>query len=155
MEQTENEIHHHRGGIYNYFQGATIHNIVINGNMTKSGSEYYQERKEEKECASAERVVQVLRTCSDFIWGNAAYTVAYCACRDLYGWQDNASWFERQLILQGITMPEGTINATLSRNPYMKLHVGKWKENGAKERVLRLMDVFCERMDAEEETKSL
>ena len=31
------------GGIYNYFQGATIHNLVINGNMTKNGSENFQQ----------------------------------------------------------------------------------------------------------------
>ena len=29
------------GGIVNYFQGATIHNLVINGNMTRRGREYY------------------------------------------------------------------------------------------------------------------
>ena len=29
------------GGIYNYFQGATINNLVINGNMTKNGTEHY------------------------------------------------------------------------------------------------------------------
>lgn len=152
MEQTEP--HHHHGGIYNYFQGATIHNIVINGNMTKNGNEHYQEPQDTKKSASAEKVGQVLRACSDFIWGNAAYTVAFCACRDLYGWQDNASWFERQMSLQGIALTEGTINATLSRNPYMKLHVDKWKENGAMERVLKLKDTFCKQMDGEEETKS-
>ena len=41
MEQEE-QPQHLSGGIYNYFQGATIHNIVINGNMTKSGAEHYQ-----------------------------------------------------------------------------------------------------------------
>ena len=29
------------GGIVNYFQGATIHNLVINGNMTRRGRERY------------------------------------------------------------------------------------------------------------------
>lgn len=29
------------GGIYNYFEGATIHNLVINGSMTKNGDEHY------------------------------------------------------------------------------------------------------------------
>lgn len=35
---------HHSGGIHNYFQGAIIHNMVINGNMNKSGSEHYHEK---------------------------------------------------------------------------------------------------------------
>jgi len=30
------------GSIVNYFQGATINNLVINGNMNKKGTEYYQ-----------------------------------------------------------------------------------------------------------------
>lgn len=39
MEPTETP--QQRGGIFNYFQGATINNLVINGNMTKSGTEHY------------------------------------------------------------------------------------------------------------------
>lgn len=39
MEQEETP--HHHGGIWNYFQGATIHNLVINGNMSRSGTESY------------------------------------------------------------------------------------------------------------------
>ena len=35
METTE-ETSHRQGGIYNYFEGATIHNLVINGNMSKT-----------------------------------------------------------------------------------------------------------------------
>lgn len=36
------------GGIVNYFQGATIHNIVINGNMNRSGTEHYSNKAEEE-----------------------------------------------------------------------------------------------------------
>lgn len=41
MELTESPAGQHSGGIFNYFQGATIHNLVINGNMSRSGTEYY------------------------------------------------------------------------------------------------------------------
>lgn len=41
MELTDSPTGQHSGGITNYFQGATIHNLVINGNMTKSGTENY------------------------------------------------------------------------------------------------------------------
>ena len=34
--------------IKNYFQGANINNLVINGNMTKSGTETYQNRSTEE-----------------------------------------------------------------------------------------------------------
>ena len=36
--EDEEDIKKQRGGIYNYFQGATINNLVINGNLNQSGS---------------------------------------------------------------------------------------------------------------------
>jgi hypothetical protein len=35
------------GGIFNYFQGATIYNLVINGTMNRSGSEHYASSPDE------------------------------------------------------------------------------------------------------------
>lgn len=80
----------------------------------------------------------------EYIWGNAAYTVLFCVCRDEYGWQDNASYFERQLSLLGINIPAGTLNAAISRNPYMRQPVGKWKALGVMERVMVLVERFRE-----------
>ena len=37
---------------------------------------------------------------------------------------------------------EGLVSNTFRNNPYMRLHVDKWKENGAKERVLRLVEAY-------------
>ena len=65
-------------------------------------------------------------------------------CRDEYGWQDNASYFERQLSLLGINIPAGTLNAAISRNPYMRQPVGKWKALGVMERVMVLVERFRE-----------
>lgn len=98
--------------------------------------------------ADSETVGRALAKCGALIWGNAAYAVAFCVCRDKYGWQDNASFFERQMELLGIHFPAGTVNATMSRNPYMKLHVDKWQENGAMERVLKLRDGLQSSIDA-------
>ena len=87
-------------------------------------------------------VSQALAKCGDYIWGNSAYAVPFCVCRDVYGWEDNASLFERKLELEGVELPPGTINTTINRNPYMKLPIFKWKDNGAKERVLKFKDEF-------------
>ena len=87
-------------------------------------------------------VSQALAKCGDYIWGNSAYAVPFCVCRDVYGWEDNASLFERKLELEGVEFPAGTINATINRNPDMKLPIFKWKDNGAKERVLKFKDEF-------------
>ena len=40
MEKEEN-MEMKKGGIINFFDGATINNMVINGNMTKSGTEHF------------------------------------------------------------------------------------------------------------------
>ena len=80
----------------------------------------------------------------EYIWGNAAYAVLFCVCRDEYGWQDNASYFERQLQLLEINIPPGTLNAAISRNPYMRQPLGKWKALGVMERVMVLVEKFRE-----------
>lgn len=87
-------------------------------------------------------VSQALAKCGDYIWGNSAYAVPFCVCRDVYGWEDNASLFERKLELEGVELPPGTINTTINRNPYMKLPIFKWRDNGAKERVLKFKEEF-------------
>ena len=80
----------------------------------------------------------------EYIWGHAAYAVLFCVCRDEYGWQDNASYFERQLQLLEINIPAGTLNAAISRNPYMRQPLGKWKALGVMERVMVLVEKFRE-----------
>lgn len=141
-----------RGGIVNYFQGATIHNIVINGNMSRSGTEYYAAQPSEATGeggeADAAQVAAALTRCRDYLWGNAAYAVAFCVCRDVYGWPNNAAGFERQMQLQGISMPPGTIHSAISRNRYMRMPVDKWEKNGAMQRVLAMKEQFMEQMEA-------
>ena len=60
----------------------------------------------------------------EYIWGNAAYAVLFCVCRDEYGWQDTA----------------------ISRNPYMRQPVGKWKALGVMDRVMVLVERFREQV---------
>ena len=99
--------------------------------------------KQDNEVQVSDRLIaRAITECRDFIWGNSAYTVVFCVCRDLCGWSDNASLFERKMAAEGIKFPQGTINAAMSRNPYMRLHVSKWGDNGAIERVLKFRDAF-------------
>lgn len=129
-----------------YVQGSYVDvhdNEVVNLSIDKAGKVVVGEGQQTgRREAGADIVKQVLSKCGAYIWGNSAYAVAFCVCRDEYGWQDNASYFERQMEQQGIPLPQGTINAALSRNPYMKLKTDKWDKNGAMERVLRLRDEF-------------
>lgn len=147
MEQEQP--HHHRGGIYNYFQGATIHNIVINGNMNKYGNEQYNISSDNRKQATPEQIIRALFLCKEngLIWGNAAYSVAFCVCRDEYSQEDNAANFERLLSNGGIAITPGTINTAMNRNPWLKYHIDKWEEMGVAERALTLRDEFKEQME--------
>ena len=146
MESTEPT--QHRGGIFNYFQGATINNLVINGNMTKSGSEDYHNTggKETTGSVTAEQVVEAVKRCKGIFSTMSSYAIAFCVCRDLFQVGDNMASFERGLRENGIEITEGTIDTAVRRNPYMKYHVDKWGENGADERTLKRRDVFRKRM---------
>lgn len=147
METTEQTKRH--GGIYNYFQGATINNLVINGNMTKSAPDHFHNASSKSQnSVSGEQVVKALSLCKAYIWGNAAYSVIFCVCRDIYHMENNTSSFERMLNDCGIELPLGTINNAMSRNPWMKYHIDRWEENGVKERVLKLRDEFRTKIGA-------
>ena len=78
-------------------------------------------------------------------WASSAWTVAYCVLRDYCGYEDSIKEFERRA--KGMTLPPkleyrctaGTVQRTISNHPYMRLHIDKWKENGASTRELVLM----------------
>ena len=120
--------------------------IIINMNSGNAENVLHGNEKAKDEPAqeqvSMDVICSALNRCRAFMWGNAAYAVAFCVCRDLFGWQGNASLFERQLQQQGIDLPMGTINTAMSRNAYMRLNINKWDASDVMERVLRLRDEF-------------
>ena len=136
-----------------YISGTTINgNVIINMNAGNAennlhGNEVASKEMPQQEQVSMDVVCSALNRCKPFLWGNAAYAVAFCVCRDLFGWQDNASLFERQMQQMGFDFPSGTINAAFSRTPYLKLHVSKWNENGAMQRALKFRDEFMSQME--------
>lgn len=155
MESSETP-EQHMGGIYNYFQGATIHNIVINGNMNKNASESYS-RTEDKKGITPEQVIKALRNTPEFFSTHASYSIAFCVCRDLYNMGDNATQFERMLIEKGISIPLGTINNALSRKPFLRYNIYKWDEKNVTASVLKARDSFIEQIEnhmIKEETNS-
>ena len=145
------------GGIVNYFQGATINNLVINGNMSRSGTEYYgaeAQRTHTARKATTEEVVSAVTACTGFMWGPAAMAVIFGACRDIYDWTDNASQFERTMRMRNIYCPEGTVSNTFRHNPYMRSHVDTWAQLGASRRVLRLLSAFEQEVEGGGDTKT-
>ena len=70
-------------------------------------------------------------------WSDSSMTVIFCVCRDYYDYANNMSQFERDFHCQ-----EGLLSNTFRNNPYMRLPVDKWEQNGAKTRVLRLVEAY-------------
>ena len=85
--------------------------------------------------------VATLATCVDsvrqYFWGDSALAVIFCTCRDCYGYANHMRQFERDFHCQ-----EGLLSNTFRNNPYMRLHVNKWAQQGAKQRVLQLMEAY-------------
>ena len=117
---------------------------VFNGNITgcvfaMPGSTVTQESQGQVHDSQPD--VQTLAACVDgvreYFWGDSSLAVIFCTCRDCYGYADNMSQFERDFHCQ-----EGLLSNTFRNNPYMRLHVDKWAQNGAKQRVLRLVEAY-------------
>lgn len=114
---------------------------------------YANEKTEEMKGISEEQMGDALKEVQKYMWGNSASAVIFCTMRDNHGFADNMSQFERMWgriaetkKLQWLC-PEGTIRAAFKNNPYFKLPVSKWQENGVPDRVLFLKDKFEELLE--------
>ena len=156
MEKEEN-MEMKKGGIINFFDGATINNLVINGNMTKSGTEHFCSRngdmKEEEETdtnriLTPDQLAKAVGKVLNLFWGKSSYAVLFCVCRDYFGYPNNMSMFESEFtelfdrLSNDYKCPLGTIGSAFSHNSFLKLHVERWKESGVKQRALQLADNF-------------
>ena len=91
------------------------------------------------------RLARAIENCQAYFWGNSAYAVVYCVCRDDYHKKDlTQSGFERmveQLTYskeRDFTCTSGTIANAFSHNSLFKTHVSRWEMQGASERILKL-----------------
>ena len=147
-----------KGNVVNHFEAGSncqVFNGPVSGCVfAMPGSNVSQQNSPAAsqiagEVLDGERLARALKECKAFIWGNAAYSIPFCVCRDLFHLPNNASLFGRMLAEAGCEIPDGTINNAMSRNPWMRLHAGKWEQQGVMERVLRLRDKFIQEMQKE------
>lgn len=148
--------------VYNY----NAPHLEYHGPVTFNAPQYYNSAPKTEETppktkkAEPNQIMKALMLSKAYIWGNAAYTVAFCVIRDDYNNGESVSSFERMLNERGIELPEGTLNAAISRNPWMRYNVDKWEENGAMERAIKMRDYFRQQMlmaglpDKDKETKA-
>ena len=90
------------------------------------------------------RMVNGVSQVRHYFWGESSMAVIFCVCRDLYGYANNMSQFERDFHCE-----EGLLANTFRNNPFMRLPIDKWSKQDVKERVLRLVDAYKKAVDAE------
>ena len=125
-----------------YVQGSyvDIHdNEVVNLSVDKAQVRVgdNQLQHQQSDVPEVKMLVESVAEVRDFFWGDSSMAVIFGVCRDYFQYADNMSQFERDF-----GCVEGLISNTVRHNPYMRLAVGKWGQQGAKQRVLRLVDAY-------------
>ena len=87
-------------------------------------------------------LVEGVNRVRDYFWSDSSLAVIFCVCRDCYGYANNMSQFERDF-----QCSEGLLSNAFRNNPYMRLNVSKWEQNGVKARVMRLVDAYKEAVE--------
>ena len=111
--------------------------IHDNEHVTIVNDRQRQEGKEKNSALTTELLLACVAQVREYFWSESSMAVIFCICRDNYGYANNMSQFEREFDCQ-----EGLLSNTFRNNPYMRLPVDKWKRNGVKERVLKLVEAY-------------
>ena len=106
-------------------------------------------RMEEQRQQQGDVMQQLAKAVADgscLFWAASAWAVAYGVVRDCHSYEGSVSDFERKAL--ALDLPKtfeyccsvGKVQRTISNHPYMRLHVDKWKGNGASIREIVLME---------------
>lgn len=101
--------------------------------------------KQQKAGDVFERLAKAVGEGSHLFWAASSWAVAYAVLRDCHGYEGSVSDFERKAVNLSLPMnfsyecSIGKVQRTISNHPYMRLHIDKWKENGASTREIVLM----------------
>jgi hypothetical protein len=160
------------GGIVNYFQGTTIHNLVINGNMTRRGRERYGSEAQAatqpgKDVAGkAQQTGQGTEQCGvpspmemqaaveetirqGLWWSNRSWSVAYRVYQ-MKGYQQSISQFVRDVaewnVAKGFECNYDAVQKPIAQG----LLIGdpkKWVDNGAQKQAPALAEAMLNLLD--------
>ena len=106
-------------------------------NVNPSTGSGQDENDDENRLPDAQALVECVGRVKEHFWGDSAMAVIFCVCRDCYGYANNMSQFERDF-----NCHEGLLSNAFRNNPYMRLNIVKWEQQGVKQRVLRLMEAY-------------
>ena len=120
--------------VTNFYNYGTMNEVEAGATQINN---YYGSREAEKSPVAIDRLVEGVEKVRSYFWAESAMAVIFCVCRDYYEYANNMSQFERDFGCK-----EGLLSNTFRNNSYMQLPVDRWRQNGAKERVLCLVDAY-------------
>lgn len=143
--------------VVNHFEAGS-NCQVFNGNITgcvfaMPGSTVTQQTTPETKTKKEEgqpdvtMLARAIENCQKYFWGNSAYAVVYCICRDDYNNTDlTQNGFERMVEAlpyskkRDYQCTSGTIANAFCHNSLFKTHVSRWEMQGASERIIKLLN---------------
>lgn len=131
-------------------QFVVENNGTMNYNHAKSSAD-----EQPKTMPVGDALAKAIGKVKALLWGNSSYAVLYCVCRDKYGVSNRSEWERTIALLPNKTMHSctpGVVTSTINDNKYMELPIGKWKENNAPERVMKLVEGFENSLEEVTET---
>ena len=100
----------------------------------------------QKETDVMQRLCEAVKEGCHLFWASSAWAVAYGVVRDVCGFEDSMTGFERKVRVLSLpasfkyTCTPSTVQRTMSNHSYMRLHIDKWREMGASPREVVLME---------------
>ena len=96
---------------------------------------------------SKEVLARAIEICQKYFWGNSAYAVPYCLCRDDYKMVISHGDFEQlvgELPFKNNvrSCPAGTIANAFSDNPIFNEHIDDWEKYNPMKRIVKLRDAL-------------
>ena len=100
--------------------------------------------KEKKEITDAQ-LACAIESCQEYFWGNSAYAVVYCFCRDDCGMRLTYTDFEDMVEVlpykkEVRKCPAGTIANAFSDNPIFNENIVDWGNFNPMARIIKLRD---------------
>ena len=107
-----------------------------------------KEKGKDKGILTDEALTRVVEKCQGYFWGNSAYAVLFCVCRDDYDVEDSKPLFEQRLqklpYKKSLTFYCHTrsISNAFSNNPVYNEHIDTWESFNPLPRIIKLRDAI-------------
>ena len=121
-------------------------NEVVNLSIDKAEVRMGDNRQIRKSRYEVPMLVECVEEVRGMFWADSSMAVIFCVCRDCYDYANNMSQFERDFQCK-----EGLLSNTFSDNPYMRKNINDWEKNGAKRRVLKLVEAYKKAVEGGQE----